>query len=231
MRWFNLNTGIIILVIIIILLAIGMGIVGFSLWNVPKAKELFSFLEISEAFPTKAIALFTGLATFGTLVLALTTILTIKNNNDREKRERKRHVLDKVVEFVIELQNVPIKTGLGTTKKELLLKEFKEIFEYAGLINKLIYMLELVKNEFKDKLETEFRNVAHDMTAYAYTNAKSKNVELFDDILGSAILSELKESLKDRPNSMDKLAVKYGDDFSKSCHEFFVKAAIIRASL
>ena len=88
MRWFNLNTGIIILVIIIILLAIGMGIVGYSLWNVPKAKELFPFLEISEVFPTKVIALFTGLATFGTLLLALATIVTIKNSNEQEKRRR-----------------------------------------------------------------------------------------------------------------------------------------------
>lgn len=114
MRWFNLNTGKIILVIIIILFAIGIGIVGYSLWNVPEAKELFPFLEISEAFPIKAIALFTGLATFGTLLLALATIVTIKNNNEQEKRRReeelakekrdkKERLLNEIIEWAIDV--------------------------------------------------------------------------------------------------------------------------------
>jgi len=114
MRRFNLNTGIIILLIIIILVAIGTGIVGYSLWNVPKAKELFPFLDISEAFPTKAIALFTGLATFGTLLLALATILTIKNNNEREairrkdelskeSRNREEKWLNEIIEWAIDV--------------------------------------------------------------------------------------------------------------------------------
>ncbi len=118
-RWFNLTTGIVLVGIIIFLVFIGTIVVGLSLWNVPLAKQIFPFLEISDVFPTKAIALFTGLATFGTLVLALTTILTIKNNNKREeirraeelskeKRQRDKAELDGVINWAVDI----LKCGL-----------------------------------------------------------------------------------------------------------------------
>jgi len=112
MRWYG--TGIVLVGIIVFIVFIGVIIIGLSLWNVPLAKQIFPFLEISEAFPTKAIALFTGLATFGTLLLALATILTIKNNNEREairrkdelskeSRERRERLLNEIIEWATQV--------------------------------------------------------------------------------------------------------------------------------
>ena len=123
MRWFNLNAAIIILVIIIILFAVGIGIVGFSLWDVTKARELFPFLAISEEFPNKAIALFTSLLAWTTLFLALATILTIKNSNEHEKRhreeeqaremrDRKEFLLNEIREWAEDVAKYSLKTGI-----------------------------------------------------------------------------------------------------------------------
>jgi len=104
-----------------------MGIVGFSLWNAPKAKEIFPFLEISDVFPTKAIALFTGLATFGTLILALATVLTIKTNNEREKRNRKERILNEIIKWVL---NVKVSMLQGDAQAFMLegKKRYERIF-------------------------------------------------------------------------------------------------------
>ena len=96
-----------------------MGVVGFSLWNVPKAKEIFTFLEISDVFPTKAIALFTGLATFGTLILALATVLTIKTNNEREKRNRRERILNEIIKWVL---NVKLSTVHGMAQVNMVVE-------------------------------------------------------------------------------------------------------------
>lgn len=133
MKWFNLNAGLIVLGIIVLLVLAGTIIVGISLWNVPMAKELFPFLEISEVFPTKAIALFTGLATFGTLVLALTTILTIKNNNDqeatrrldelsKEMRQRDKAELDEIIDWAVDIAKcgIPVESSAAVNAQNII---------------------------------------------------------------------------------------------------------------
>lgn len=113
-RWFNLNTGIVLIGIIVFLVFAGTIVVGISLWNVPLAKELFPVLEISEVFPTKAIALFSGLASFGTLFLALTTMITLKrnreenellrkDNRDKEDRDRKERKLNRIIDWATQI--------------------------------------------------------------------------------------------------------------------------------
>lgn len=92
-KWFNLKTAIIIC---IIGFAILIGIIGYSLWDVPKAKELFPFLEISEAFPTKVIALFTALLAGATFSLAISTFWAIRQNHQERTEERRRQALVRI---------------------------------------------------------------------------------------------------------------------------------------
>ena len=161
MRWFNLNTGIIILVIIIILFAIGMGVVGFSLWNVPKAKEIFTVLEISDVFPTKAIALFTGLATFGTLILALATVLTIKTNNEREKRNRKERILNEIIKWVL---NVKLSTVHGMAQVNMVVERQQKYGQIFIAISDALLDAELMAlraSENSIPVEKELNNVWH----------------------------------------------------------------------
>ena len=160
-RWFNLNTGIIILVIIIILFAIGMGVVGFSLWNVPKAKEIFTFLEISDVFPTKEIALFTGLATFGTLILALATVLTIKTNNEREKRNRRERILNEIIKWVL---NVKLSTVHGMAQVNMVVERQQKYGQIFIAISDALLDAELMAlraSENSIPVEKELNNVWH----------------------------------------------------------------------
>ncbi len=104
-KWLNLNTGIIVIGVIVTLVFIGTIIVGIALWNEPLAKCLFPFLAISEVFPTKAIALFTAGATFGTLFLALAMIYTLKTSRDKENNDRKERLLNEIINWVKNIHN------------------------------------------------------------------------------------------------------------------------------
>ncbi len=194
-------------------------------------------------YGSKASAFFMAVTAFITLLLAYATFHSTEQSNLRENermgediakenRERRRNVLDKIVDFVIDIRNVPIKSGLATTKKEQLVIEFKEMLEYAGLLNKVMYIGSLCTEEFKGEIETNFNKIAGEFAAYIYTNAIANKMLGFENILvpGSTIITEIEESLKSG-NSADKLVIKYGDDMTNSCREFFITAAKIRASL
>jgi len=101
-RWFNPTTGIVVAGILVFVVFIGAIIVGLSLWDVPFAKQIFPFLEISEVFPTKVIALFTVLATLGTLVLAFGTFLAIRQTRETQTSEKRERLLNEIIEWASE---------------------------------------------------------------------------------------------------------------------------------
>ncbi len=114
-KWLNLNTAIIVVAVIVALVFIGTIIVGLALANVPIAKFFLPFLGTgSGGFPTKAIAFFTALATFGTLFLALTMIYALKLSKekeendrterlDREERGKEERLLKEIVEWAFDV--------------------------------------------------------------------------------------------------------------------------------
>jgi len=236
MRWFNLNTGIIILVIIIILVAIGAGIVGYSLWNVTKAKELFPFLEISEVFPTKAIALFTGLATFGTLLLALAMIVTIKNNNEREairrkdelskeSRHRKERLLNEIIGWAEYISSASVTPDISARTKT---REINVLMRYGTSLTRSISIETIIGESFKEELLEDFINVIN----YLFKLMCTKQYMTFHTFpteqgFPRDVLDEIKNEINNK-KPIEDLFNEYATGLTRSVNELLRKANKIK---
>lgn len=254
MRWFNLNTGKIILVIIIIPFAIGMGIVGYSLWNVPKAKELFPFLEISEAFPTKVIALFTALLAGATLLLAIAAFGSIWQNYLLQKRDRKERLLKEIIEWATEIHTASLKTDLpkidpslelyieekaegnqeriegikrNIVNKEHYRIEVETLFKYSIPYSRAEYIRALASGNFGGHGITKIvDDIIDNLGALLFLSSMKIGIDNLREGFGeSAIINRVEEELKNPVNTIDNSFKKYAKELSASVNALFTDAA------
>lgn len=211
-RWFNLTLGIVVLIVILVLFIIGIGIIGYSLYDVDKAKQAFTWLEISEEFPIKANVLVSGAATFGTLFLALVAIITIKNNNEREKqrrkdelekenRDRKERYIDVIIEWAIDVPSFGLKDYSNFASITHNLQIFTIAYNRSNLLGlKAINIkgddIEKLSHIFNDKLEAAVKELREELNKY---------IEVLEEDTGGKL--DIKEDLSWR-NKLNEFTFK-----------------------
>jgi len=224
-RWFNLTAGAVIVGLVILIVFTGTIIVGISLWYEPLSRSISSFLEISEVFPTKAIALFTGLSTFSTLCLAFIIITALKHSRDINDIDRKERMLNEVIDWAIsiseanlELEKIIHDEQMGTrtlaqAKLPETLVKFQKTWEYSKYIADTVLRLDdslsNAVNKLKDNLriQTDLINLITIGISSESTMGKGKvtiNGKLFDRDDEISLLSTRRSAL-----------VKYIDDVLK----------------
>lgn len=181
------------------------------------------------------IAIYTGgcssipeaLVAWGTILLAFTTYLSVKENHEQGKRERKKGLLLKIIEWQEEIQyaslvQFPLNIEIGI---DIPLK-FNKLINYSKALAKGNNIIQLIKYPFKDDsdLMDKVKNLRDNLVAILYLNRLEINQKNpmeysnYQDAFSSELLGNIDAINLSIENGekLDDLLAKYSQDLGST---------------
>lgn len=207
MRTFLYNAFKIGLIVVIILYSLALPIVIVALWNVPFAKSIFPFIEISVEFPIKIVAGFTAVLAWATILLAFFTFRTIENSSNRDKINRNERLLNEVIQWAISVWRLhsdlySLTESVRLHMQEVSYRNFNDLHsdvmnlrDNGKYISKIAIVARQSVGEDAEKLYTELTKIA----------SLLDNVRIYNEIDGSGVtfITTLDAFMKDTDTNRD----------------------------
>jgi len=197
------------LIIIIIIYLLALPVVIISLWNVPLAKNIFWFLEISPEFPSKIIAGFTAVLAWATILLAFFAFRAIESSNKQNRINRNERILDETIRWSTnvlrlnsDLYNLTEAVRLGmpgiiTRNIDNLYSDAMSLRDHGKYVSRTATLAGRAVKENAENLQTELTGIASLLDRVRIQN------EIDAD--GTSFVTSLNENMEDTDINRDTI--------------------------
>ncbi len=166
-----------------------------------------------------------------TFLLALAAFWAIWQNYQSQKRERKERLLDKIVDWVTDIQNASLEVDIPASIDQIRVREANIMLRYAIPFGKNDYIKAIAREAFKDELLQDVENMIMAFTAFLFLKGKSFGRENHGKVFkGTAI--KIIETVEKRLNekALPELLDEYTEEKSRYANILLTKAGSIIAS-
>jgi signal transduction histidine kinase len=181
-----------------------------------------------------ALVIGAGITLLAVLVALGIGIASILHTQSMQKRERKERLLDKIVEWVTDIQKASLEVDIpaSTSKEQMIAREANTLLRYVSTFVRNSYIKAIVNEAFKDELKQDVENMTNAFTAFLFLKGKSfgmKNPRGAFRGKSIKIIEEVEKRLQEK--ALQELLDEYAEEKSKCANILLTKVGNIIANL